>query len=93
MQSSTLYTIGTALDRAKDNDLPVDVLVEGHWLTGRVVATDGHGVLLNCEEREHALIRMSNVAAVRVHSPAPQTQITVDAYAMNASPSAYGAYS
>ena len=92
MESSTLYTIGTALDRAKDNDLPVDVLVEGHWLTGRVVATDGHGVLLSCEEREHALIRMSNVAAVRVHSPAPQSQITVDAYAMTAS-SAYGAYS
>ena len=85
MESSTLYTIGTALDRAKDNNLPVDVLVEGHWLTGWVVAADGHGVLLNCEKREHALIRMSNVAAVRVHSPAPQSRITVDAYAVNGS--------
>jgi hypothetical protein len=85
MQSSTLYTIGTALDRAKDNNLPVDVLVEGHWLTGLVVATDGHGVLLTCEDREHALIRMGNVAAVRVHSPAPQSQMTVDVYAMSGS--------
>ncbi|MGH3306894.1 MAG: hypothetical protein ACRDOX_04320 [Nocardioides sp.] len=48
--------------------------------------------MLNCEEREHALIRMSNVAAVRVHSPAPQSQIPVDAYAITAT-SVYGAYS
>jgi sRNA-binding regulator protein Hfq len=92
MQSSTLYTIGTALDRAKDNNLPVDVLVEGHWLTGLVAATDGHGVLLDCEGREHALIRMTNVAAVRIHTPPPRTQITVDAHAMTPS-SPYGAYS
>jgi sRNA-binding regulator protein Hfq len=93
MESSTLYTIGTALDRAKDNNVPVDVLVEGHWLTGHVAATDGHGVLLECEEREHALIRLSNVAAVRVHSPSPRTRITLDAYAVPAPASAYGAYS
>ena len=93
MESSTLYTIGTALDRAKENNLPVDVLVEGHWLTGLVVAADGHGVLLSCEEREHALIRISNVAAVRVHSPAPSTRIPIDAYAVTTSTSAYGVYS
>lgn len=84
MESSTLYTIGTALDRAKDNGLTVDILVEGQWLTGRVTAVDGHGVLLVCEEQEHAIIRINDVAAVRVHSPAPRTRITVDAYAVPA---------
>ena len=44
MSDSTLYTIGTALSRAKDQDLTVQVLVEGQWLDGRVVATDGHGL-------------------------------------------------
>jgi hypothetical protein len=93
MESSTIYTIGTALDRAKDNSLQVDVLVEGEWLSGRIAAVDGHGLLLVCEEQEHAVIRVNDIAAVRVHSPAPRSQITVDAYAMTASPSAYGAYS
>jgi sRNA-binding regulator protein Hfq len=45
---STIYTIGTALNRARDNDIPVRVLVEGEWLSGRVVAVDGFGVVLHC---------------------------------------------
>ena len=90
MESSTIYTIGTALDRAKDNSLPVEVLTEGQWLTGRVAAVDGHGVLLVTEEQEHAIIRMNSVSAVRVHSPAPRTQFTVEAYHVTASTSAYG---
>jgi sRNA-binding regulator protein Hfq len=85
MESSTLYTIGTALDRAKDNDLTVAVLVEGHWLTGRVAAVDGYGVLLVCENDQHAIIRIGNVAAVQVFSPPPRTQLSVDAYAMSGS--------
>ena len=85
MESSTLYTIGTALDRAMDNGLTVAILVEGQWLTGRVAAVDGHGVLLVCEEQEHAIIRISDVAAVRVYTAAPRTQLRVDAYAVNGS--------
>ena len=46
MSDSTIYTIGTVLRRAQDNDLPVDVLAEGQWLAGRVLALDGHGVVL-----------------------------------------------
>ena len=42
---SVLYTIGTALNRAHDNDVVVQVLVEGQWLTGRVQAVDGHGLV------------------------------------------------
>lgn len=85
MESSTIYTIGTALDRAKDNGLTVEILIEGQWLGGRVTAVDGHGVLLVTQDQEHAIARISQVAAVRVHSAAPRTQIPVGAYAMKGS--------
>jgi hypothetical protein len=32
MESSTLYTIGTALDRARDNGLTVDILAERAYI-------------------------------------------------------------
>ena len=41
MSDSMLYTIGTALNRARDNGFGVEVLVEGMWLRGRVLAVDG----------------------------------------------------
>jgi len=76
--SSTLYTIGTALRRAHSGGLHVDLLVETHWLEGRVLAVDGHGVILEVEETEmHSVVRLESVAAVRVHGTAPPAQ-TVD---------------
>ena len=71
MSGSIIYTIGTALNRAHDNDVPVEVLVEGQWLSGHVVAVDGHGVVLTGDDLDHAVIRMDSVAAVRVHSAPP----------------------
>ena len=68
---STLYTIGTALNRAHDNDATVQVLVESQWITGTVIAVDGHGVVLQTTELEHAVIRMGSVAAVRIFAEAP----------------------
>jgi len=68
---STIYTIGTALRRAHDNDLPVEVLVEGQWMGGEVIAVDGHGVVLHAQESEHSVIRMESVSAVRVFSAPP----------------------
>jgi sRNA-binding regulator protein Hfq len=68
---SMVYTIGTALNRAHDNDVPVQLLVEGQWLSGHVLAVDGFGVVLHSDELEHAVVRMESVAAVRVLSPAP----------------------
>lgn len=68
---SVLYTIGTALNRAHDNNVPVQILVEGQWLTGRIAAVDGHGVVLYSDEAEHAVIRMGSVSAVRVFTAAP----------------------
>jgi hypothetical protein len=74
---SVLYTVGTALNRAHDNGVDVEVLVEGQWLTGRVVAVDGHGVVLESSipggPAEHSVVRMGSVSAVRVFSSAPQT--------------------
>jgi hypothetical protein len=75
--SSTLYTIGTALRRAHSSRLHVDLLVETHWLEGRVVAIDGHGVILDLEETDvHSVVRLESVSAVRVHGTAPATPTT-----------------
>jgi sRNA-binding regulator protein Hfq len=68
---SMIYTIGTALNRARDNGVPVQVLVEGQWMAGDVVAVDGHGLVLNGQEMEHSVIRMTDVSAVRIFTPAP----------------------
>jgi len=71
MSDSTIYTIGTALGRARDQELPVQVLVEGQWLGGRVFAADGHGLVLTNDAREQSVIRMASISAVRVLNPAP----------------------
>jgi sRNA-binding regulator protein Hfq len=83
MSDSTLYTIGTALNRARDNHIPVELLVEGSWVSGVVVAVDGFGVVLSSEEREHMVVRIEAVSAVRIMTPAPvRSPITVGAHPM-----------
>ena len=80
---STLYTIGTALNRARDNQIPVQILVGDEWISGEVVAVDGFGVVLSSEEREHAVIRIEAVHAVKIGSQAPmRTSITAAAMPM-----------
>ena len=69
--SSTLYTIGTALSRAEQIDVPVEVLVAGQWLSGRIVASDGMGLVLNSDNEEHSVVRMESISAVRVFTAAP----------------------
>lgn len=71
MESSLIYSMGTALNRAREHEVGVAVLVAGEWLSGRVVAVDGHGVLLETDAFEHAVVRMQSVEAVRVHAPVP----------------------
>ena len=66
MINSTLFTIGTALSRAKDAELSVDLLVTGQWMHGYVSAVDGHGVMLIGENDELSVIRLEQVAAVKV---------------------------
>jgi sRNA-binding regulator protein Hfq len=74
---STLYTIGTALNRARDNGIDVEILVAGHWLDGQVVAVDGHGIVLDSADHQHAVVRIESVSAVKIGSPSPiRRQIT-----------------
>lgn len=87
--SSVLYTIGTALSRAQDNDVPVQVLVEGQWLSGRVAAVDGHGLVLHSDDLEHSVVRIERVSAVRVFSEAPQRTPIASATPMGPRPMAY----
>jgi len=83
MSDSTIYTIGTALNRARDNGVPVEILIEGHWLRGRVVAVDGYGVVLDAEDHQHSVLRIESVAAVTVRSSAPaRTPIPAVAHPM-----------
>lgn len=65
MHDSTLFTIGTALRRAESNHLPVEVLVQGHWLSGNVAGLDGHGLVLSTHS-EHSVVRLESIIAVRI---------------------------
>jgi hypothetical protein len=68
---STLYTIGTALGRARDHRVVVRVLVAGHWIEGLVSDVDGHGVVLAGSGTDHHVVRIQDIAAVRVHTEEP----------------------
>lgn len=72
MESSLIYSMGTALNRAREHQVGVEVLVAGQWLAGEVVAVDGHGLLLGTDEREHAVVRVQAIEAVRVHAASPE---------------------
>jgi len=63
--SSTIFTIGTALRRAEDNHLSVEVLVNGQWLRGNIAGLDGEGLVLSTHA-EHAVVRLSAISAVRI---------------------------
>jgi hypothetical protein len=80
--NSTIYTMGTALNRAHDNQVPVALLVDSHWISGHVVATDGHGVILDSGGQEHCVVRMESVSAVRVMTAAPMPSTTPALVAM-----------
>jgi len=69
--SSMQYTIGTALDRAREGGLEVEVLVDNQWLTGQVAAADGLGVVLDRDGAEHFVVRLERISAVRVGAHAP----------------------
>jgi hypothetical protein len=82
-RSSTIYTIGTALNRAHDSGAAVQVLVEGMWVEGHIVALDGFGVVLESSPEEHSVIRVESITAVTIRTRAPQReQIAERAYAM-----------
>ena len=64
--TSTIYTIGTALHRARDSEVGVEVLVDSHWIRGDVGAVDGHGLVLHCSDGSLAMIRIESIDCVLV---------------------------
>lgn len=77
MQTSMLYTIGTALDRAHQEGASVDLLVEGAWITGQVVASDSQGVVL-ADGATHVVVRLDRIAVVRVQGLGTETDVEAD---------------
>lgn len=69
--SSMQYTIGVAIDRARESNHVVELLVDGQWVVGQVVVSDGVGVVLDRDGCEHSVVRLERVSAVRVASGAP----------------------
>lgn len=89
--TSMIYTIGTALNRARDNDVPVEILVEGMWIKGNVLAVDGFGVVLHSDDSQHSVIRIESISAVTICSEAPHRQaITERVHAMPGPRASYG---
>jgi hypothetical protein len=70
-QSSMQYTIGTAIDRAHEQGHHVDLLLDGQWVSGLVVASDGQGVVLEGVDDEHTILRLERVSGVRVRASSP----------------------
>lgn len=65
-QATTLWTIGTALRRAEELEARVDLLISGHWISGTIVAVDGHGTLIRSDTQDHSVIRLDHISAVRI---------------------------
>ena len=62
--SSTMFSVGTLLRAAEDTGAEVKVLVQGEWLTGRVIGCDGLGAVLDGDEGGQFLVRLDSVVAV-----------------------------
>jgi hypothetical protein len=71
---SMMYTMGTALNRAMDFDIPVQILVGGQWLSGMILAVDGHGVVIDNGGTEHAVIKVEHISAVKLMAMAPMRE-------------------
>ena len=69
--TSMLYTMGMALDRAAEHGYDVELLVDGHWVDGRVAANDGVGVVVECRDGCHTVVKADRVAAVKVFAESP----------------------
>ncbi|WP_104106715.1 hypothetical protein [Nocardioides sp. 616] len=70
---STIFTVGTLLNRAQDQGMPVRTLVQGNWLEGVPVASDSHGVVLDNPDEGQYLIRLDAITAV-VYLRDPRTE-------------------
>ena len=64
--SSTLLTVGHAIDRAKDQGVTVRMNVGGEWVTGVIVSSDGHGVAMLEPSGELCVARHDAIMCVRL---------------------------
>ena len=81
MSSSQIFTIGTALRRAEDNGIPVEVLVQGQWLSGSVAGLDGDGLVLLTPEQIQCVVRNADISVVRLMARLPQDEAPVQPHA------------
>jgi hypothetical protein len=73
--STTLLTVGHALDRAKDEGMDVRVNVGGEWVTGRIINSDGHGVAILESNGDLCVVRQEAISAVRMPGRASGPQL------------------
>lgn len=64
MQTSTIMTIGTALDRAMTAGLPVAILIGSSTMYGRVAQYDGTGCVLKDSDDHLTVVRVEAINAV-----------------------------
>jgi hypothetical protein len=72
--STTLLTVGHALDRAMDEGLPVRLHVGGEWISGRVVSHDGHGVAILEGNGDMCVFRPEAITGVRIPHRGPEAR-------------------
>ncbi len=64
--SSMLLTVGSALDRAKEDGLVVRLHIGGEWVVGRIVSSDGHGVAVLEASGDICVVRQEAISCVRL---------------------------
>lgn len=69
--TSMLYTMGMALDRAAEHGYDVRLLVDGQWVEGKVAANDGVGVVVECSDGCHTVVKAERVSAVQIFAESP----------------------
>ena len=73
--STMVLSVGQALDRAREDDVVVRVNVGGEWITGRVVASDGHGVAVEEAGGDLCVVRTEVVLGVRLPASRPTRHV------------------
>lgn len=69
--TSMLYTMGMALDRAAEHGFEVKMLVDGQWVEGKVAANDGVGVVVECPDGCHTVVKADRIGAVKIFAESP----------------------
>ena len=68
--SSTLLTVGHAINRAQEQGMTVRMNIGGEWVTGVIVSSDGQGVAMLEPSGELCVARHDAISCVRLPSAA-----------------------